>query len=115
MQQHPDFAQEAQRVRQTARRAQREGEDARSQLAAQADKVTQLTAQSGGDFSVELLVAENMLAYMRQRSLYLSLAQDKPYFSRVDFTGGDGQRNGAAAISGPVCRLRDRRGMDGKR
>lgn len=93
MQQHPDFAQEAQRVRQTARRAQREGEDARSQLAAQADKVTQLTAQSGGDFSVELLVAENMLAYMRQRSLYLSLAQDKPYFSRVDFTGSDGQRN----------------------
>lgn len=89
--QHPDFAQEAQRVRQTVRRAQREGDDARTQLAAQADKVTQLTAQSGGDFSVELLVAENMLSSHAPTQPLPLPGQDKPYFSRVGFTGGEGR------------------------
>jgi len=98
MAQHPEFALEAQRVRDTAERARREGIEAREQLIRQTEKVTQLFADSkgddGSDESMELIVAHNILSYMKQRSLYLSLAQEKPYFSRVDFTEqGNDQKN----------------------
>ncbi|MCL2811196.1 MAG: AAA family ATPase [Clostridia bacterium] len=51
----------------------------------QAQRAKRLHLEAGGAYSLDEHVAEQILAYMRQSAHHLSLAQAKPYFTRIGF------------------------------
>lgn len=105
MEQHPDFAREAQRVRETAATARSQYGEAAAREAEQRKFTEELRVSVGGDFNNDLFVAEVILAAQSQRVHNLRQAQDKPYFSHVDFADRSGAHSyyiGKWGLTDPV-------------
>ncbi len=105
MNQHPDFPQEAARVRQTAERARSQYGEAVEREAKQRQYTEDLRVAVGGDFNNDLFVAEVILAAQSQRVHNLRQAQEKPYFSHIDFRDGQGSHSyyiGKWGLTDPV-------------
>ncbi|MCL2545014.1 MAG: AAA family ATPase [Clostridia bacterium] len=89
---HPAMDEELARLADTLEIIGRERELAAREVEEQAQRVQRLHLEAGGAYSPDEHVAGQILAYMRQSAHHLSLAQAKPYFTRVDFVPEGGAK-----------------------
>ncbi len=92
---HPAMAEEEAHLADTLEVIRHERGVSAREVDAQAARVRQLHREAGGMYSLDEHVAEQILSYMQQNAHYLSLAQNRPYFTRVDFipAGGGKERH----------------------
>ncbi|MDR0929687.1 MAG: AAA family ATPase [Oscillospiraceae bacterium] len=84
--QHPAAREEAAHLAETLRFVAAERMRLQADVAAQAEAVQREKLGSGGIYSSDLIVAENLYHFKEQALHHLTLAADRAYFTRVDFT-----------------------------
>jgi len=82
---HPAMDEERAHLAETLEIIGRERVTAAREVEEQAERVRRLHLEAGGAYSLDEHVGEQVLAYMRQSAHHLSLAQVKPYFTRIGF------------------------------